>query len=224
MIPKAVLWDMDGTIIDTEPYWLEAEMEIAARYGVKWDVSDALKQVGQGLTLTSTNMRDAGVPLTIDELIHEMISIVIAKVKDKEVKPWRPGAVELIRELKANNVPMALVTMSYRVLTEVVLEALGFDAFDVVVTGDAVKHPKPHPEPYLTAAEKLKVSIEDCVVFEDSIPGIKSGAASGAVAIAAPNHVPIPESADYLMIEGFEDLTLAKLSALYTERIRIGRA
>ena len=220
LTPRAVLFDMDGTIIDTEPFWLEAEMDLAARHGVKWDLADALKQVGQGLRITSKNMQDAGIPLTIDEMVVDMIDFVVNKVKLQQ--PWCAGALELIQEIRDAGIPTALVTMSYNRLANQVLESIGFQAFDVVVTGDSVKNPKPHPEPYLKAAELLEVAIEDCVAFEDSVPGIRSAAASGAVAIAVPNHVPIPESSDYTQIDSLRDFTLEDVIRHYNSRLNRG--
>jgi len=220
LTPRAVLFDMDGTIIDTEPFWLEAEMDLAARHGVKWDLSDALKQVGQGLRITSKNMQDAGVPLTIDEMVDDMIDFVVNKAKVQQ--PWCPGALELIQEIRAAGIRTALVTMSYNRLANQILDSIGFDAFDVVVTGDSVKNPKPHPEPYLKAAELLEVAIEDCVAFEDSVPGITSAASSGAVAIAVPNHVPIPESDRYTQLDSLRGFTLDRLIAHYNARVNRG--
>lgn len=220
LTPRAVLFDMDGTIIDTEPFWLEAEMDLAARHGVKWDLSDALKQVGQGLRITAKNMQDAGIPLTIDEMVVDMIDFVVSKVKLQQ--PWCPGALELIQEVREAGIPTALVTMSYNRLANQVLDSIGFKAFDAVVTGDSVKNPKPHPEPYLKAAELLEVAIEDCVAFEDSVPGIRSAAASGAVAIAVPNHVPIPESPDYTQLDSLRGFTLDHLIQHYNSRVSRG--
>jgi len=220
LTPRAVLFDMDGTIIDTEPFWLEAEMDLAARHGVKWDLSDALKQVGQGLSLTAKNMQDAGMPLSVDEMVVDMIDFVVNKVSVQQ--PWCPGALELIREIKEAGIATALVTMSYRRLAERVLAEIDFPAFDVVITGDSVKNSKPHPEPYLTAADRLGVAIEDCVAFEDSVPGIRSAAASGAVAIAVPNHVPIPESSDYMQLDTLRGYTLDHLIQHYNFRLNRG--
>lgn len=210
----AVLWDMDGTIIDTEPFWLEAEMKLAEKYGVTWTMEDALRQVGQGLTDTAANMLEAGMPLTIDEMVVAMIDYVVDKTKHEQI--WRPGAIELLRDLRANNVPTALVTMSYQKLTHVVLDFIGFDAFDVVVTGDAVSHAKPHPAPYLMAAEKLGVDIGNCIAFEDSIPGITSAHTSGALSIAVENHIPIPEHSAYLKWETLAGLTTQDLENVFS--------
>lgn len=215
LLPAAVLWDMDGTIIDTEPFWLEAEIEVARRAGAVWTLEDALKQVGQGLTDTAKNMQDAGVDLTIEQLVEQMIDYVVEKTqKDQR---WRPGAVELLKELRKDGIPTALVTMSYTRLTQVVLDHLGFDAFDVIVTGDIVPHSKPHPAPYLMAAEQLGVDIRECIAFEDSIPGITSAHTSGAVSVAVENHIAIPESDQYTKWSTLDGVTVASLVEFYIQ-------
>ncbi|MGH3361128.1 MAG: HAD family hydrolase, partial [Nocardioides sp.] len=122
-------------------------------------------------------------------IVEELLDGVVARVV--EAVPWRPGAIELLAELNAADVPCALVTMSYRRFVEPVLEALPPDTFAVVVTGDAVTHGKPHPEPYLKAARDLGVDPARCVAIEDSNTGARSAEAAGCEVLVVPNHVPV---------------------------------
>lgn len=202
---EAVLWDMDGTIIDSEPFWLEAEYQIARNYGVEWTLEDAISHVGLGIPETALSMQQRGVALEIDEIVDAMNTSVVSQLR--ESTPWRPGALELIRELKTEGIPMALVTMSYREMAYLVNELTGLDAFDVIITGDTVTHSKPHPEPYLKAAAQLGVDINYCLAFEDSVNGAASAVASGALTVAIPNHVDIPDSDNYLKISTLSGVT-----------------
>lgn len=190
-LPAAVLWDLDGTLVDTEHYWWDAEKELIAAYGGHWTDADAAALVGSALLVSAAAMRQkAHLPLSDHEIVDRLLAGVIRRVR--EHLPFRAGVLELLTELRALNVPMALVTMSWTVLADAVLEVLPGGTFDVVVTGDQVTNGKPHPEPYLTAAAKLGVPIEECVAIEDSANGMASAHASGARTILVPN-VTAPE-------------------------------
>lgn len=193
--PLAVLWDMDGTIVDTEPMWMRAETELVESFGGAWSHEQGLQLVGNGLYDSAAILIAAGVRLEPLEVIHWLTEHVQAQLEDGP--PWRPGARELLAELRETAVPMGLVTMSFRGMAVQVAEAIGFPAFDVIVAGDDVTHHKPHPEPYLRAAAQLGVPIERCVAIEDSITGVASAVASGAATVAVPFIVPIPESPAY---------------------------
>jgi HAD superfamily hydrolase (TIGR01509 family) len=105
--------------------------------------------------------------------------------------PFRPGARELLRDLRSAGIPTGLVTMSLRRMALSVVDLIEFEAFDIVVAGDDVDNPKPHPEPYLQAAALLDVDIADVVVIEDSPTGVRAGLASGALTLAVPHIVPL---------------------------------
>ena len=209
-VPAAVLWDMDGTLVDTEPYWLEAESEMVHAAGGVWTEEDGLQLVGSGLERSALILQSRGVELTVEEIIQTLTD----QVRDRigQTVPWRPGARELLTELREAGIPTALVTMSRRTMALDVAAALGFVGFDLVVAGDDVENAKPHPEPYLSAAAQLGVDITACVALEDSEPGVASAVAAGATVFALPMHIPLPPSPVYRLRETLEGLTLAELA------------
>ena len=198
MTPKteyaAVLWDMDGTLVDTEPYWIEAEFALAEKYGGSWSAEHALELVGNDLVESGRYIREhmfAGVEVDLEpsEIVEQLLDRVVAMVE--QAVPWRPGAVELLASLREAGVPCALVTMSYRRFVSPILAHLPADTFDAVITGDAVTRGKPHPEPYLKAAAELEVDPGECLAIEDSNTGVRSAEAAGCTVLVVPNHVPV---------------------------------
>jgi len=188
--PRAVLWDMDGTLVNTEPYWMAVETELVESYGGVWTDDDALQLVGNDLTDSATVLQNAGVELSTDEIVQLLTDRVAERLRSGGV-PFRPGARELLADLRAQNIPTALVTMSLRRMASDVVSLIDFPAFDLVIGGDEVERGKPFPDPYLQAAEQLGVDIRDCVVIEDSPTGVTAGAASGAVTLGVPHIVPL---------------------------------
>lgn len=209
-LPAAVLWDMDGTLVDTEPYWLQAESDLVHAAGGVWTPEDGLQLVGSGLERSALILQSRGVELNVEQIIATLTDRVRDQIAD--AVPWRAGSRELLRELKDAGVPTALVTMSRRYMALDVVAALGFDGFDVVVAGDDVRNAKPHPEPYLSAAAQLGVPIAECIALEDSEPGVASAVAAGATVFALPLHIPIPPSPAYRLRETVP--TLADLVAV----------
>lgn len=190
-LPAVVLFDMDGTLVDTEPYWMRAEHEIVAAHGGAWTHEDALGAVGQALLTTGTMLHEAGIPLEPAEIVGQLVARVNEQLRD--AVPWRPGVLDLLASLRAAQIPCAIVTMSYRSQAQVVAEGAPAGTFAHLVTGDEVTHGKPHPEPYLVAAELLGARPQDCVAIEDSGPGITSALASGARTLGVPAEVPVPQ-------------------------------
>ena len=207
---------MDGTLVDTEPYWMAAETELVGSFGGTWTETDALQLVGSGLWHSARVLQGKGVTLSEDEIIDRMTNRVLERV-DVEV-PWRPGSRELLQELVELGVPTALVTMSIRRMAEQVTKSLGFPAFEVIVAGDNVTHSKPHPEPYLLAAEALGVNAADCVALEDSAPGVASAIAAGAVVIGVPMHIPLTASDDHDLWDTVDGKTANDLFELFAAR------
>ncbi len=215
-LPAAVLWDMDGTIVDTEPYWMRAEHELVAAHGGVWTDEMAHQLVGKALEDSAQLIIEAtGIELAPLEIVSRLLDRVIEQV-EKEI-PWRPGAPELLAELAALGVPNVLVTMSWRNLAEAVVRNLPEGSFGGLVTGDSVTHGKPHPEPYLTAAADLGLEPGACIAIEDSPTGVRSATGAGVPTIAVPHIVPIPEIPGSVQIESLHGLRAEDLTDLVAE-------
>lgn len=195
--PAAVLVDMDGTLVDTEPYWMTAERELVYAHGGTWTAEDGLTLVGQGLENSAAVLRSRGVDLSIAEIIDHLTERVLAQTKTDI--PWRPGALELLGSVRSAGIPIALVTMSMRPLAEHIVHSGEEPLVELIVSGGDVANPKPHPEPYLRAAQLLAVDITECVAIEDSLPGLASAVASGATVVGVRAHIDLPLSVDYTL-------------------------
>jgi len=217
VLPAAVLWDMDGTLIDSEPYWIATETELVEAHGGTWTHEDAVQLIGSELTYTARVFQEHGVALSTTEIVDFLIERMTEEMR-REV-PWQPGARELLQALAEAGVPCALVTMSYRSLAEPVAELAPSGALRVVVPGDEVTHGKPHPEPYLTAARKLGVDIRDCVAVEDSPSGLRSAMSSGARTIGVPCIVPVEPAPGLSRLPDLLSLTLADFAAIHAGEV-----
>nr|WP_277210784.1 HAD family phosphatase [Isoptericola croceus] len=202
---------MDGTLVDTEPYWIAAEHELVAEHGGTWTHDQALQLVGNPLEVSAGVLRDAGVDLPVPEIVERLLTRVTAQVRDDV--PWRPGARDLLDMLGGAGVRCALVTMSYAVLAEAVTAHVP-GAFAVLVTGDQVERGKPDPEPYLVAARRLGVAAEDCVAIEDSPAGISSALAAGARTLGVEAVLPVEPRAGLSRARTLADVDLELLRRL----------
>lgn len=211
--PAAVLWDMDGTLVDTEPYWIASEFALAERYGGSWSTEQALNLVGLDLLDSGRYISEhMGIDLEPSEIVEHLLDGVMARIAEEV--PWRPGARELLADLGEAGIPRALVTMSYRRFVAPVLDTLHPATFDVVVTGDAVSRGKPHPEPYLKAARELRVDPSQCLAIEDSNTGARSAEAAGCLVLVVPNHVPVLEGDRRVFRDSLAGLAAADLATL----------
>ncbi len=182
---------MDGTLVDTEPYWMVAEFALAERYGGTWSRDHALQLVGCDLLDSGRYIREhMGIDVPPEQIVDELLDSVIEQVE--RAVPWRAGARELLASLRAAAVPCALVTMSYARFVKPIVSALPDGTFAAVVTGDVVFRGKPHPEPYLAAARDLDVLASECLAIEDSDTGTTSAVAAGCRVLVAPLHVSVP--------------------------------
>jgi HAD superfamily hydrolase (TIGR01509 family) len=211
--PDAVLWDMDGTLVDTEPYWIETEFALVEKHGGTWSTEHALNLVGNDLIESGRYIREhSGIDVEPADIVEELLDGVVARV-EKRV-PWRPGAVELLVDLRANGVRCALVTMSYRRFVAPILAGLPADTFEVVVTGDAVTQGKPHPEPYQKAAAVLGIPPGRTLAIEDSNTGARSAESAGCTVLVVPNHVPVLPGDRRIFVSSLEGLTHSALPGL----------
>ena len=184
---QAVLWDMDGLLVDTEPLWTVAEVELAATFDGTWDEDIKAAIVGTRLDVAVPRvLRHFGIPDTAEQVADTSAWLLARMVElfATSLSPM-PGALGLLSALHEQGVPQALVSSSYRVLVDAVLDGIG--PFAVTVAGDEVVDGKPHPEPYLTAAAALGVDPAGCVVLEDSPSGVASGEAAGCAVVAVPS-------------------------------------
>jgi len=211
--PAAVLFDLDGTLLDSEPLWFEAERRLVGEYGHAWGPAQGRQLVGWSLWDSATFLREqVGVDLPQPAIIERLQAQVVAGVA--QAPPWRPGAVELLAEVRAAGVPTGLVTMSYRLMTDSVISALPKDAFTSVVSGEQVSRGKPHPDPYLLAAQRLGVSAEDCVAIEDSMTGATSARDAGCAVLVVPAAVPVNPMPGVTMCGSLTGMSLAALADL----------
>ena len=201
----AVLFDMDGLLIDSEPLWLEAETAVMARLGGDWTAADQAQLLGGSLDRTVRYLvAKAGGP-TPPELVGEwLMSGIIELVRDRGV-PVRPGARELLAGVAAAGLPHALVTSSERRFMDAVLARTGM-RFDALVCADDVSVTKPDPEPYLLAAKLLGTDPARCHVLEDSKNGVASAEAAGCRVIAVPSLIPIEPAPGRTVVRSLLDL------------------
>lgn len=215
--PAAVLWDMDGTLIDSEHYWMNSEQELAMSTGAHWTAEDGMGLIGMSLFDSAQIIKQRmGLPEQPEQIIEKMTNSVVSQLV--EPMPWRPGAIELLRELNSRGIRCALVTMSMRRMALAIAERAGASAFDLVVAGDDVVRGKPHPEAYLKAAELLGVDIRDCIAFEDSISGLHSAESSGAIAVGIPNIVNLEPKPGRHIWKTLEGVSVDDLIDFYTEQ------
>ena len=217
-LPAAVLWDMDGTIIDTEPYWMAEEHLLVERHGGRWTDEHAHALVGNDLMVSARYIIEhSPVDMTPEEVVDALLVGVVERVREQT--PWRPGALELLDDLHRFSVPCALVTMSWRPLADAVLDSLPHNGFTVVVTGDVVEHGKPHAEPYLHAARLLGVDPARCVAIEDSRTGVASAEAAGVPILAVPHVQEVPPAPGRSRVPTLEGLTPHDLGAIASGRV-----
>lgn len=216
---QAVLWDMDGTLIDTEPHWLAAEQELCAEHGGTWDEALAHELIGLPLMVSAEYLQArAGIGGTRAEIVETLIERVTTRIADQGI-PWRPGAAELLRDLRARDVPCALVTMSFSEQADLLVDSLPAGTFSAVVTGDRVTHGKPHPEPYLTAMERLGVAPASCLAVEDSIPGLTSAEAAGVRTIGVEAIVPLPPAPGRVLLPTLAGVSVDTMRGILAGRV-----
>lgn len=215
MRPAAVLWDMDGLLVDSEPLWTLAEHELAARLGGEFTPAMKAAIVGTRLEVAVPTLLTALGADPTAEAVEETSAWLLGRMVELFGRdlPLMPGAADLLAALDAAEVPQALVSSSYRVLVDAAL-AGGVGPFATTVAGDEVDRGKPDPEPYLLAAARLGVEPADCVVLEDSPAGVASGTAAGCAVVAVPSVTGIATAERRVVVASLADVDVAALARL----------
>jgi HAD superfamily hydrolase (TIGR01509 family) len=222
----AVLFDMDGTLVQTEELWGEAMFALAARLGGRMSSAARERTVGTSLRTSMTILyEDLGVSRSERELrtdarwVEDETGRLLA-----DGVAWLPGARELVAEVRAAGLRSALVTTTPRRLADLVLRSIGeitpgVPAFDVTVCGDEVPARKPDPAPYRQAMAALDVRPESCVVVEDSQSGIASGLAAGAAVLGVPAVQAVAPAPGLVLRESLVGVGVAELAAVLAARV-----
>lgn len=211
--PHAVLFDMDGLLIDSESVWLEVESEVMAWLGGEWTPAHQERLVGGSLYVAVDLMLElTGADVPREEVGRRMLDGMAERLG--ACVPMMPGAKDLLAEVRAAGVTAALVSSSHRRLIEPVLDAVGREHFALSVAGDEVTRTKPHPEPYLTAAARLGADPARCVVLEDSPNGVAAAEAAGCVTVAVPGLLPIPPAPGRTVVASLREMDLERLRSL----------
>lgn len=209
-LPAAVLWDMDGTIVDTEPYWIAEEHQLVGEAGGVWTEQDAHDLVGQDLLVSAGIILErTPVTGTPEQVVDRLMGGVIQRIR-RHV-PWQPGAQRLLSEAMELGVPSALVTMSWTPLADVLVDRLPAGTFAAVVTGEQVTRGKPHPDAYLEAARRLGVHPQECLAVEDSPTGAAAATSAGVPTVVVPHTVPVPEMPGAVQLRTLDGLSLRDL-------------
>lgn len=188
----AVLFDMDGTLIDSEPLWQRTEAKIVASFGKVWTEEDGDTLTGHSLFDSASLMIELKkLPLAPEKGVEMMVANM-HELYVLEGVPWIPGARELLSELASAGIPTALVSASYEILVHDVCANAPKGSLEVMVTGSEPNmRQKPSGDPYRLAASRLNVPIENCLVVEDSAPGLAAGQDAGArLALVRSTEVP----------------------------------
>lgn len=205
----AVLWDMDGTLVDTEPHWMAAQRQLAHEYGIDWSDADNLTVVGKSMEVVARTLQWRGVDQAVRSIIQSLVDQVAEAISENV--PWLPGAEILLADLARAGVPCALVTMAHSPIPQLVAAAAPLNAFTAVVAGDDVSEGKPHPEPYLQAAARLNVDATRCVAVEDSPSGTFSAEAAGMPVVVVPGVVSVSAGPNRHFAASLTELSVASL-------------
>ncbi|WP_306319248.1 MULTISPECIES: HAD family phosphatase [unclassified Streptomyces] len=212
---QAVLLDMDGTLVDTEGFWWDAEVAVFAELGHTLDDSWRHVVVGGPMTRSAGFLIEAtGADITLDE-----VTVLLNDGFEKRISeslPLMPGAARLLAELAAHRVPAALVSASHRRIIDRILHSLGAHNFRLTVAGDEVSRTKPHPDPYLLAASGLDVDPARCAVIEDTATGVTAAEAAGCQVVAVPSVAPIEPAPRRTVVRSLEHVNVPFLQGLMT--------
>jgi len=221
--PAAVLFDFDGTLVDTEPYWARGRIEHLTALGAPYTMEQSLLLRGASVEDSQAamvaHMATHGIDVEAMD-IDEFYSGLSGRIRDLIERfgaPWLPGAVDLLADLKANEIPCAVVSSSPPEVLAAGLKEFPPGVISVVIDGTMVTRRKPSPEGFLMAAQRLGVDAADCVVIEDNKAGATAGLAAGAVVIAIPDCHDIPAAPRQVIIPTLEGVDTTRLFELYRQ-------
>ena len=215
----AVLWDMDGTLIDSEPLWIEQERQLMESIGAKWTSEDAIYCVGGPMARVDAYMRSKLPTAVLDKFAPlALTNQLLQRMEDRLSHdiPFTPGAFELVSEMKSANLPLALVSASSRPLMNAALKSIGSQLFDITISDNDVERSKPDPEGYVKAAASLDVDISRSLIIEDSITGMTAAIASGAFVLGLPHVAELPHGPKVIHHPTLENLTMRDIANLFS--------
>ena len=218
---SALLFDMDGTVIDSEPLWLQAEIEVMGALGFSWDASDQLNCLGGPMDRTERYMQERSGHIKPYGYFRDQLNLSMKSKLRKDLE-LIPNALTLISQARVNGLKTALVTASGKELMNIALDKFPKNSFDAAISRDDVVKTKPDPEPYLKAAELLNVDIEKCLIFEDSQTGVNSGLSSGAKVIAISHINNFSTHENLRIVKNLSDISLDLLLHWYPDLISVG--
>ena len=222
--PLAVFWDMDGTLIDSEPYWHQAELDLAHEHGGDWNADMGWQVSGKPLPTVARLMRERGLDLPENQIPDLLIDGVIAM--EERHMPWIEGVRTILTDLVEAGIPSILVTTSPRRMAQAVVAKAPEGAFADYACGDDGLAQKPDPAPYLHAASLVGINSPDlmtsCLAFEDTLTGITSAVASGATTVAYTGTNPVDTSSgpQFASINSYVGVTLDDLFSLVSRRLK----
>lgn len=209
--PQAVLFDHDGTLVDTEPQWAQAKRAVAEHYGQSWSVTDDHATLGGTVQDAARTFVDRGAPDSVEEITERLAQHVLESMGDEI--PFLPGVRALLVELRDAGIPAAIVTNALTVIARHTAEGAP-EVLTRIVSHDDVTRAKPDPEPYLRGAELLGVEPRNCVAVEDSEPGVRAAVAAGMTVVVVPGDKPVPDGPHRVFVDSHEDVTLEFLRSL----------
>lgn len=210
--PAAILFDHDGTLVDTEPVWAAAKVALAAEFGGTWTEQDTLDCLGLSMQFTLDRLRERGVNLP-DEEINDLLVAKVREALAQQPVEFLPGIERFLSEVRDAQIPAAIVTNATTSVARRTANAAPEGTFSVVIGNDETTKPKPDPQPYLLAAERLDVDPTQCVALEDSPSGVRSATAAGMRVIVVPGELEVPAELGTARLK-HEELTLEAVRAL----------
>ena len=212
----AILFDMDGLLTNTEPLWEQTTTKVTSQFGYRWSESDHKNTIGYSFDNLAKYIWNKCNQINspdwfLNELLESLVSSFIGEI------PLMPGAEELLSQVQKAKIPFGLVTSNYRRICDLVRGTLPDIHFDVTITFEDVSKPKPDPEGYLKAAKLLGAEPKNVLIFEDSGPGVRAAAASGAKVCAVPTYPGIEESERIRVVHSLTEVNLKIIKNWYLD-------